>query len=505
MTTTISAPHPLLRSSRGRVLWSEQQQPAETTTTTRGRTRKLSTTNHDDARSVRQRTSSITSIETIRPSAGTSGKRPRKSLPESFTQPDPAPPTNATSSTTTKAKSTRKRVHSIDDEESESIIPRIRQRLMSSAKADLATPPTTGAGPDSQATVKRRITPATSVALNRLREKLVHATAESTSRASARPLPTPPVAVPAKALASKPVENPRPIAKLPQPKTAAATCIDLDTTTQPNAPLRSLSTNTTSRRALPLRVPMPGARINQFGNYELNASEFELVVAFPAPAPPGGNFEVWDEKNDLFTIGPLSLHLVFKDPAKWENLPVAHPDITILDITCASTPVVDAPDYPYQAERERDKYEVRWQGATLWTPGGIRLLRGRSGEGNGKETAREGELDIDWEKEDDVKMDPRAGITLDTVWMRTYASDCRPSPSSSSITPSPSQNTGTAKRGWELNLLIPIATALFERRETRAFRVRAEIALRGEIIRTRDDVAGATISVSHLRREREMV
>ncbi len=92
----------------------------------------------------------------------------------------------------------------------------------------------------------------------------------------------------------------------------------------------------------------------------------------------------------------------------------------------------------------------------------------------------------------ELVLDPRHGIIIDTLWFRTFADDA-------SRTRETTSNAG--RRGWEMQFFVPIATRLFEKRETRAFRVEGLVSVWGEEIATE---IGA-MSVSHLMREREMV
>lgn len=136
----------------------------------------------------------------------------------------------------------------------------------------------------------------------------------------------------------------------------------------------------------------------------------------------------------------------------------------VVDINCTSTSIVD-PTYPYCAASaaENNKYSVRYDGAKMRTP-------------VGKE----------------VVLDPGRGIAIDTLWFRTETSIQAQGHGSSSH---------ASRRGWEMKFFVPIATRLFEKRETRAFQVDGLVSVWGEQLETK----AATMSVSHLMREREMV
>jgi hypothetical protein len=155
--------------------------------------------------------------------------------------------------------------------------------------------------------------------------------------------------------------------------------------------------------------------------------------------------------------------LTLRDPAKWNALPISYPDVCVLEITCASKAVVD-PSYPYCAASaaQNNKYSVRYEGAKMRSPVGKEL-----------------------------QIDPTRGITVDTLWHHTYVDSGRAREKSS--------NAG--RRGWEMQFFVPIVTSLFDKRETRAFQIEGLISVWGEKLATEV----ATMSVSHLMREREMV
>ncbi|KAJ6489186.1 hypothetical protein C8R47DRAFT_477394 [Mycena vitilis] len=454
MPPAMSAPHPLLKSSRGRVLWPDQR----TKSSDKNHIAPLDDHLDDFVPSItrpRQRTSSVTSVETIR-------LRPRPRATDALALLKPKPPLNEL---TIAKRSTRKRTHSatspeIEDDGSGALQtgPRVRQRRDNFDPASSASAAPLGDDREHpRGTLKAKMPSA----LKKLREKLAPALAVEVSeaprdtRSSLSPKPSPSVAYPSKT-ENDTTQSPPPVA-FPSKQTAAispARCKpDVGSPPTSPKPLQSLSTNTESKRN-PIRVPIPGSRLNTYGCYELQASEFDLAVTFPSSSR--SNFEVWDQEDELFLVGPLSLHLTLKDPAKWDGVPISHPDISVLEIKCASTAVVD-PSYPYcgSSAAQHNSYRVFYDGARM-----------RNAMGK--------ELPIDLEK----------GIAIDTLWLRTYAAD-----------------QGRGRRGWMTNFYVPIATRLFDKRETRAFQVEALISVWGDKLATEV----ATMSVSHLMREREMV
>ncbi|KAJ7118330.1 hypothetical protein C8R44DRAFT_738272 [Mycena epipterygia] len=424
--TPISASHPLLKSSRGRVPWPDQRPlPSE----------KKHGAALDDGlgesamHQTRQRTSSVTSVETIRLRVKT---RAADAL-----------------------LNTRKRTHSaispeVDDDDSSALQtgPRVRQRKGSNSAA-VATSPAVD-----EPVAKARM----SSALKKLKDKFTPPqTAEvSDVRPSFPTTSTSSVVHPDNTSAqSQFVPSQQTIGT----RSTAATAAPEFSSLAPAHPLRFLPTNTESKRA-PIRLPIAGSHLTKYNCYELDASEYSLAISFPSSSQ--SNFEVWE--NELFFVGPLSLHLTLKDPGKWDNLPISHPEVSVLELTCTSKPVVDAPTYPYcaAATAESNKYHVRYAGAKTRSPAGV--LRA---------------------------VEPARGIAVDTVWIKTNGAHTRTRYDAGDAT----------QRGWSMEFFVPIATRLFEKRETRAFQVDALISVWA--LQLAADAA--TMSVSHLMREREMV
>ncbi|KAJ7889096.1 hypothetical protein B0H14DRAFT_2692318, partial [Mycena olivaceomarginata] len=180
---------------------------------------------------------------------------------------------------------------------------------------------------------------------------------------------------------------------------------------------------------------------------ELKATDFRLAVTFPSSSR--SNFEVWDQENELFFVGPLSLHLILKDPAK---LGEAHPRVSDIEIKC--TTVDSVKRRSCIAPAPENYYSVQYTGAKMRNAG------------------------------KKVDLDPTSGIVVDTVWLRTSTA-----------------GGGKTNCGWGIKFFVPIATGLFDRRETRMFQVEGRLSVKGEQLGPEI----ATISVSHLLWEREMV
>ncbi|KAJ7059570.1 hypothetical protein C8F01DRAFT_1232010 [Mycena amicta] len=439
------APHPLLRSSRHRPLLQDQDLGHVNASTPHIPFTHPST-------QPRERTSSS---ETIRP------RVKAKLSVAALLKPKPSLAVDAVTLSIMKRSGTRKRTHSAtspepDEDDSDSLRthPRTRQRTDSSSTRSERPALRTINKPDRDETITIRTGMTT---LKKLKEKLS------------------PTQAPAQlALVSAHRQTQRPIVSSSPPRTRSPTenvselfafPISSDAETSPSlhttTPLQSLSLNTDpvslsafSRK--PLRV-IPGARINKFGCYEPDISEFELAITVPSGS--GADFEVWDQDDEFLFVGPLSLHLTLKNPVKWAGLPLSHPDVSVLEMTCTSKPVLSAvrSNGSISAPRSTVAFTSRYEGART------------------HQTA--------------TPPDPKRGITIDPVWLRTY--------------PDTDPLTGrlVGRRGWAMNFSVPLATRLFEKCDTRAFELAASILVWGELI----EVAGAGMCVSHLKRESVMV
>ncbi|KAJ7826420.1 hypothetical protein B0H13DRAFT_2374436 [Mycena leptocephala] len=188
------------------------------------------------------------------------------------------------------------------------------------------------------------------------------------------------------------------------------------------------------------RTPIPiPSALCKNEGYELQATEFLFAVIFPSSS--GSHFE-----------------LTLKDPAKWDGIPI-HPEVTNVRIKCTNKNVVDSPTY---AAVESNTYSVQYQGAQIRRT--IQQL---------------------------LPLDPTRGIAIDMLSLRTYAV-----PGLSNAVPGLSNSV---HREWEIQFCVPIAVRLFDTRETRLFQMEAAISVWGQKLQTEM----ATISVSHLRWERE--
>jgi hypothetical protein len=89
------------------------------------------------------------------------------------------------------------------------------------------------------------------------------------------------------------------------------------------------------------------------------------------------------------------------------------------------------------------------------------------------------------------------GITIEPEWVRSYGKTIGKGRNPNE------RGIGIGKRGWYLKIWVPIPMNLFRKRETRTFLLRACVWIgddKGDFVETMEEM-----TVSHLRREREMI
>jgi len=220
-----------------------------------------------------------------------------------------------------------------------------------------------------------------------------------------------------------------------------------------------------------------------------------------------------------------------KDALAWTGLPLALPDVSLIDLRCDDVPLPSP-------IRSRNTWKFPDQGAAYSTT----FLGGKSareessfGLGTGMNMMRNLK-----QFEEEQTIGPNK-ISIDGRWARTYAPPGvegrpgrQPAPSTMSSTPSESTSTSGrsssayTSRGWFLKFWIPIPTRLFAKYESRSFRIQARVWMMGDEERVpaldrfetglgpeeRVDgdqqsrphplLAETEMTASHLRREREM-
>lgn len=236
------------------------------------------------------------------------------------------------------------------------------------------------------------------------------------------------------------------------------------------SPLQDLSLNVGS--SLPLTVPWSpplippglarnnvraaGTTENKFGCVQLGASELVMEITFYQEP----HFEVWDMLDNGHVHWPAQINLIVKDSARWALKPLTLPDIRMLDIQCCT--------------KEKFSLYSEFDSEALHT---VYYTGARLQDDRGKP------LPLIYEN----------GITIEPEWVRSYGK---------TIGKQSGRGIGIGKRGWYLKLWVPIPMHLFKKRETRTFILHASVWVG-------DDEGGcvesnAEMTVSHLRREREM-
>lgn len=190
-----------------------------------------------------------------------------------------------------------------------------------------------------------------------------------------------------------------------------------------------------------------------------------------------------------------------KDPRIWAGTPISLPDVSLIDIRCDDLPVPSCMSV-YDPSSE--------YGIQCTVPQKRGMNRGPPPYSSFQQTGNPFAVD---HKE----------ITIEGKWERTYTKPKIQGPNQTRIFSIADRNGdahGTTNgRGWYLKIWIPIPARLFLKRETRIFEIRASVWMVGDeteerhVFNSMDSegeedsplVAEAEMTVSHLRREREMM
>jgi hypothetical protein len=216
----------------------------------------------------------------------------------------------------------------------------------------------------------------------------------------------------------------------------------------------------------------------------VGAVDLELSIVFPQTP----HFEVWDMGDNAHMACPAMLCLMAKDPQAFSGMPLALPDVSLIDIRCEDLPL----------PLPRGKYEPHEEFYTSYV---------------GSKTGKANDALI----KDASPRTSASGISMDNIsiegqWVRTYT---KPGVEGSGRSRVLRRSDIPKFRGWYLKFWVPIPTRLFEKRETRAFFLHARIWMMGDEQRvlSLDEneggqvyplLADAEMTVSHLRKEREM-
>lgn len=187
-----------------------------------------------------------------------------------------------------------------------------------------------------------------------------------------------------------------------------------------------------------------------------------------------------------------------KDPRLWNGTPISLPDVSLIDIRCDDLPVPST----------MSVYDPSIEYAVQCT---VPQNRPWSGDLPSSKTSFPFTVDS---KE----------ITIEGKWERTYTKPKTEGYSQTQIFRIADRhgNEGVTMngRGWYLKFWIPIPARLFLKRETRIFEIRASVwmmSMKGEerhlnmmdsMPEEEEDfplIAETEMTVSHLRREREMM
>ncbi|KAF9495655.1 hypothetical protein BDN71DRAFT_862735 [Pleurotus eryngii] len=210
----------------------------------------------------------------------------------------------------------------------------------------------------------------------------------------------------------------------------------------------------------------------------LTAEQLKLGIAF-YNSP---HFEIWDMEDDIFVAWPAELRLEALDSDRWEFTSLIQPEILRVDLECHSKYYCkdgDHTKYPYAICDSDSWYSVKYGGAVC----------------------RDGMRST---------VVPAAGIHVAAQWERTYKRRAEPiEPAVGTSARRPKSLDLPAERGWVLRFWIPIPTHLFVKRETRSFIIESKVWLvddkRDLPHEDKALTTTAEMTISHLRREREMI
>jgi hypothetical protein len=208
-------------------------------------------------------------------------------------------------------------------------------------------------------------------------------------------------------------------------------------------------------------------------------SDLDLSISFHKRQP---FFDVWDLPDDIYIAVPARLHLSLRNHRQWEEIS-SEPNLRYIDIKCHTF------DYRPLSEYFPPEYSVSYNGASS----------------------------TEYADPSVIPADLTRGIIVNMKWHKTYpgsriylkesliTSHGRLPDDSSIETHDEEDNDATAisKQGWFCRFMIPIPSWVLRQGNTRAFTVEASAWIGGL-----DDgglVRGDTeFVISHLRSEREM-
>ncbi|KAF9461925.1 hypothetical protein BDZ94DRAFT_1322988 [Collybia nuda] len=188
---------------------------------------------------------------------------------------------------------------------------------------------------------------------------------------------------------------------------------------------------------------------NHHSHVQLGADD--LYVTFTFDKSP--HFEFWDRRDNAYFLCTAQINLLATNPSPFRYTSLPLPRIEMIDIQCYTRGLDTALSGP------PPEHIVSYTGA-----------RTRD------------------DKNNNIPVDPVDGIAVEPEWFRvTRFGGAR-------------ENN---KRGWYLNIYVPIPAGLFMKKETRTFILRTAIWIGDE--QEFPVEAAQEITVSHLRKEREML
>lgn len=236
---------------------------------------------------------------------------------------------------------------------------------------------------------------------------------------------------------------------------------------------------------------------------------------------------------------PALLCLMVKDVKRWAATPLATPDVSLIELKCDDIPLPvrftslcpERTIMPTMDPSSRPLSPSVCRPNTYLTTflGGNSALDEVLFPQNGRSKKRRMSLMDAMRKHEEEQKMGKDKISLEGKWTRTFGlpgvGGCEIKRKRSGSSPH-KETSGVPPRGWYLKFWIPIPTRLFLKRETRMFRIHAQICMMdqeeekpdrfetgledviSEWGRENDGVssleAKTEMSVSHLRKERDM-
>ncbi|EAU92497.1 hypothetical protein CC1G_00716 [Coprinopsis cinerea okayama7 len=265
----------------------------------------------------------------------------------------------------------------------------------------------------------------------------------------------------------------------------------------------------------PSQTQLP--RKDEYGCYHLGASGCQLFVSFPHTP----HYEVWDMPDDGVAPCPAELYIMTRDYQQWDSVPLAIPDVALMHIECRTK----ATSSRYsEHSRDQDHWRVVFDGSEM-----------PSTKGSTPANIPADSISVEY-KWDRIYSMPTVGKGCKGNFASSSSSSTASTPPTIPMTLSPSKllptffytppSTAAPGRGWVMRFWIPVPLHLFLKKETRVFEISAKVWLAPNSPKPKralskfsppsvstelgdidaDFIEASTeMTVSHLRKEREMV